>query len=124
MKCSNRRGPRINSLRGGVKRCVDSVTQKDNPRRQFILARACKERRNVIDSVAERGRDDDVPVPTVYHGIPVQRCWAHKIRNVLDKVRKADREAVKADLHAVMNADNLRQARAAARRFAANWAGV
>ena len=63
-------------------------------------------------------------LPTVYHGIPVQRCWAHKIRNVLDKVRKADREAVKADLHAVMNADNLRQARAAARRFAANWAAI
>ena len=34
----------------------------------------------------------------------MQRCWAHKIRNVLDKVRKADQPAVKADLHAVMNA--------------------
>src|SRR5579875_548891 len=27
---------------------------------------------------------------TAYPGIPVQRCWAHKIRNVLDKVRVAD----------------------------------
>ena len=26
-------------------------------------------------------------LPTTYHGIPVQRCWAHKIRNVLGKVR-------------------------------------
>jgi hypothetical protein len=29
-------------------------------------------------------------LPSVLHGIPVQRCWAHKFRNVLDKVRKAD----------------------------------
>ena len=63
-------------------------------------------------------------LPTAYHGIPVQRCWAHKIRNVLDKVRKADHDAVKADLHAVMNADNVRKARTAARRFAANWSDL
>ena len=49
-------------------------------------------------------------LPTAYHGIPVQRCWAHKIRNVLDKVRKADQDAVKQDLHAVMNADNHTEA--------------
>jgi len=60
-------------------------------------------------------------LPVAYPGIPVQRCWAHKIRNLLDKVRAADQAAVKADLHAVMNADNLRQARTAARRFAARW---
>ena len=29
-------------------------------------------------------------LPTAFPGIPVQRCWAHKIRNVLNKVRKAD----------------------------------
>jgi transposase-like protein len=60
-------------------------------------------------------------LPVVYPGIPVQRCWAHKIRNVLDKVRKADQAAVKADLHAVMNAVNPRDARTAARRFADRW---
>ena len=41
-------------------------------------------------------------LPIVYPGLPVQRCWAHKIRNVLDKVRKAD-DTVKAGLHDVMN---------------------
>ena len=51
----------------------------------------------------------------------VQRCWAHKIRNVLDKVRKADQEAVRQDLHAVMNAANHTEARSAARRFANRW---
>jgi putative transposase len=60
-------------------------------------------------------------LPTVYPGVPVQRCWAHKIRNVLAKVRVADQPAVKADLHAIMNAKTLPQARAAARRFANYW---
>jgi len=60
-------------------------------------------------------------LPIVYPAIPVQRCWAHKIRNLLDKVKKPDREAVKRDLHAVMNADNRPKARSAARRFADRW---
>jgi len=60
-------------------------------------------------------------LPMVYDKIPVQRCWAHKIRNVLNKVRKADEKSVKADLHAVMNADTAMKARSAARRFAERW---
>ena len=60
-------------------------------------------------------------LPTAYPGVPVQRCGAHKIRNVLGKVRQADQPAVKAGLHAVMNARTLPQARAAARRFADRW---
>ena len=57
-------------------------------------------------------------LPTVFPDIAVQRCWAHKIRNVLDKVRKADQPAVKRALHKIMNAANAPAARAAARRFA------
>lgn len=60
-------------------------------------------------------------LPTVFPGAPVQRCWAHKIRNVLDKVRAADQPAVKRALHAVMNAPHEPAARKAARRFADRW---
>ena len=60
-------------------------------------------------------------LPIVYPGIPLQRCWARKIRNVLDKVRKPDRNAVKAGLHAIMNAANRTVALGAARRFADAW---
>jgi transposase-like protein len=63
-------------------------------------------------------------LPVVFPGIPVQRCWAHKIRNVLDKVRKVDRDQVKAGLHAIMNADTRPQALAAARRFAERWQAI
>jgi transposase-like protein len=57
-------------------------------------------------------------LPTAFPGIAVQRCWAHKIRNVLDKVKKADQPAVKRALHKIMNAPNAPAARAAARKLA------
>src|ERR687898_2237695 len=60
-------------------------------------------------------------LPTAFPEVPVQRCWAHKIRNVLNKVRKADQATVKADLHRIMNAPTLPRARSAARRFADLW---
>jgi putative transposase len=58
---------------------------------------------------------------TVYPDIPMQRCWAHKTRNITDKVKKADRDAVKRDIRLIYNADSIRQARTAARRFADRW---
>ena len=60
-------------------------------------------------------------LPTAYPRVPVQRCWARKIRNGLNKVRVADQPAVKADLQAIMNAKTVPQARSAARRFADRW---
>jgi transposase-like protein len=62
-------------------------------------------------------------LPGVFPGIPVQRCWAHKIRNVLDKVRKADQPKLKRALHKIMNAANAPAARSAARRFAERFQG-
>ena len=60
-------------------------------------------------------------LPTAFPDIPVQRCWAHKIRNVLAKVRKPDQVAVKAGLHRIMNATTLPAAWSAARGFADRW---
>ena len=60
-------------------------------------------------------------LPTAYPEVPVQRCWAHKIRNLLNKVRKPDQAAIKAGLHRIMNAATLPAAWSAARRFADRW---
>ena len=70
---------------------------------------------------ADGGQGLIAALPIVYPDISLQRCWAHKIRNILGKVRKADRDAVKDDLHAVMNAPNRSKALSAARRFADTW---
>ena len=53
--------------------------------------------------------------------MPHQRCWVHKMRNILEKVRKADYDTVKADAQAIYLAERRRQAEAAARTFAARW---
>ena len=63
-------------------------------------------------------------LPTVFPTVPVQRCWAHKIRNVLDKVRVADQPAAKRALQAIMNADHEPAARHAARRLADRFEDV
>ena len=60
-------------------------------------------------------------LPLVYPRVRVQRCWAHKTRNVLDKVRLADRERVKRHLHRISHATDRTHARAQARAFVDRW---
>lgn len=60
-------------------------------------------------------------LPLIFPQVPVQRCWAHKIRNIYAKVKRTDWPAVKADLHAVCYADSQRLARRAMRLFADRW---
>lgn len=62
-------------------------------------------------------------LPTVFPKLAVQRCWAHKTRNILDKIREAHREAAKRDLHQISHARDRTEARRAARRFADHWQG-
>ena len=57
----------------------------------------------------------------VYPKIPLQRCWAHKTRNILDKVRKKDQEAVKKALSKISHAKNRRSAVQAYWNFVSNW---
>jgi transposase-like protein len=60
-------------------------------------------------------------LPQVYSDVPIQRCWAHKMRNITDKVRAADRERVKRDLQRIYGAPTKRRAQGAAKRFANRW---
>ena len=71
--------------------------------------------------VTDGGKGLRAALPMVYPGIPLQRCWAHKSRNVLNYVRKADHEAVKADLHAIQYATGVREAQKAIGAFAQRW---
>ena len=60
-------------------------------------------------------------IQTVYPRMAHQHCWVHKMRNILDKVRKRDYDAVKTDAQAIYLADGLRQAQTAARAFCRRW---
>jgi putative transposase len=57
----------------------------------------------------------------VYPKTLLQRCWAHKARNVLDKVKKKDQPAVKKALHRISHAANRREAAQAYWRFSSRW---
>jgi transposase-like protein len=57
----------------------------------------------------------------VYPHVPLQRCWAHKVRNILNHLRRTDRERARRDLARIYGAPNRTQARQAARRFADRW---
>ena len=41
-------------------------------------------------------------LPDHYPAVPVQLCWAHKMRNILEKVRKRDHEAVREGLRKIL----------------------
>jgi transposase-like protein len=60
-------------------------------------------------------------LPTVYPGIPLQRCFAHKIRNILDKVSKKSQKTVKRGLAKIYNAGTYAEARTYAKRWARSW---
>jgi putative transposase len=60
-------------------------------------------------------------LPLVYPRIPVQRCWAHKVRNVLDKVREADKPAMRQELRRIYQAPNRGKACEQALRWAVRW---
>jgi putative transposase len=60
-------------------------------------------------------------IAMVYPQVPHQRCWAHKMRNILEAVRRRDHDAVKADAQAIYRAESRKQAEAAFRDFRQCW---
>jgi putative transposase len=60
-------------------------------------------------------------IQTVYPRALHQGCWMHKMRNILEKVRKRDYDEVKADAQRIYLADGRRQAEAEFRRFRKRW---
>ena len=58
---------------------------------------------------------------TVYPRVEHQRCWVHKMRNILEKVRKRDYDQVKADAQAIYGALSLGQAQRAFQKFRWRW---
>jgi putative transposase len=60
-------------------------------------------------------------IRTVYPRVAHQRCWVHKMRNLLEHVRKRDYDEVKRGAQTIYRAESRSQAVAAFRRFRARW---
>lgn len=58
---------------------------------------------------------------TVYPRARHQRCWVHKMRNILEKVRRRDEEQVKRQAQKMYLAENAGAARRAFERFRFQW---
>ena len=58
---------------------------------------------------------------TVYPRVAHQRCWVHKMRNILEKVKKCDSDRVKVEAQAIYGAPDRQQAQAAFHRFRRHW---
>lgn len=58
---------------------------------------------------------------TVYPRARHQRCWVHKMRNIVEKVRRRDELPVKADAQKIYRAANVAAARRAFERFRFRW---
>jgi putative transposase len=56
-----------------------------------------------------------------YTSIPIQRCWAHKVRNIIDKVRKKDQDKVREGLRKIYNAPHIIEARHNAGDWNKEW---
>ncbi len=71
--------------------------------------------------VVDGGKGLLAGLEVAYGTIPVQRCWAHKTRNVLNHIRMAEQEEVKTDLHKISHASGIREAQRMFRRFVLKW---
>ncbi len=57
----------------------------------------------------------------IYPRVLHQRCWVHKMRNILEKARKRDYDELKAGAQAIYLAESRREARELFRRFRKRW---
>jgi putative transposase len=60
-------------------------------------------------------------IATVYPRVAHQRCWVHKMRNILEHAKKRDYDEIKRDAQAIYRADSRGEAVYAFRRFRARW---
>jgi putative transposase len=60
-------------------------------------------------------------IQTVYPNAKHQRCWVHKMRNILERVRKRDYAEMKSGAQKIYLAESKAKAQAAFRRFAWRW---
>ena len=60
-------------------------------------------------------------IQTVYPRAKHQRCWVHKMRNILQRVKKCDYDQVKRDAQPIYRADGMREAQMLFREFRMRW---
>jgi putative transposase len=78
------------------------------------------EGKNLRLIVLDGGKGLRAALPLVFPAVPVQLCWAHKLRNIADKARRREGTCV-AQAAAIYRAPNRNQAERAFREWKRNW---
>jgi putative transposase len=78
------------------------------------------EGKNLRLIVIDGGKGLRAALPLVFAAIPVQRCWAHKLRNIAEKVRRREGSCV-AQAAAIYRAANKSDAQRAFRQWKQDW---
>jgi transposase-like protein len=89
--------------------------RSDGTRQLLSFLRSKGEREGLLQSVSPRAERRE---PAADHH---RRSRVHKMRNILQKVRRRDYDAVKGDSQAIYRAESRRQAEAAFRAFRHRW---
>jgi putative transposase len=78
------------------------------------------EGKNLRLIVSDGGKGLAAALPLVYPCIPVQLCWAHKLRNIADKVPRREGSCV-AEASAIYRANSQSEAQRAFREWKRHW---
>jgi putative transposase len=70
--------------------------------------------------VGDGGKGLQAALPLVFPYVPVQRCWAHKLRNIADKVRHEEDSCV-AEASAIYRANSRNEAQRAFQQWRLRW---
>jgi len=79
------------------------------------------EGKNLRLIVTDGGSGLAAAIETIYPRVEHQRCWVHKMRNLVEGSRKRDREEIKADAQAIYQSPSKKEAESAFRAFKLRW---
>lgn len=116
---------------------IDEHGQRELLDYRQAAAESTAEWSRLLRSLVERGLDPDAVVLVTADGADgiaaavaeafpeasLQRCWTHRIRNILDALPRAERKACLGGLRAIYRARTRRAAVAAYWRWAQTWRG-
>jgi transposase-like protein len=116
-------------LRDGKKEVIDFRVAISESEREWEVFLNDLQRRGLTEEgleviTVDGGKGLHAALVTVFPGVPIQRCWAHKARNLTDHARVPDHNRMKRDIRRIYNAKNQAAARQAAHRFAEYWQRV
>jgi transposase-like protein len=111
---------------GGLREMLDYRLAKSESEGEWMtlledLRRRGLSGRKVALAVTDGGQGLINALQFVFPHIPLQRCWAHKLRNVSNKLKQSQREACLQQAAGIYRASSRREALCCYRQWEADW---